>query len=62
MAVYGLLLTVLFCVTYVRTTGLNEEFSWTRMTFQWPDNRLSSRAAYKYVDVNFYFFIKVSIQ
>lgn len=61
MAVYVLLLTVLFCVTYVRTAGLKEEFSWTRMTFQWPENQLSSRAAYKYVDIHFYFFKKILI-
>lgn len=54
MAVYLSLLTVLFYVTYVKTTGLKEEFSWTRMTFQWPEDQLSSRAAFKYVNVNLY--------
>ncbi|CAG9767087.1 unnamed protein product [Ceutorhynchus assimilis] len=39
-----LLLFFGFCVVHVSTTGLNEEFSWSRITYEWPeDGTLSSR-------------------
>lgn len=41
------LVSVTFCLVVVSSTGLNEEFTWTRINFQWPSERqISSRYGY----------------